>query len=84
MNGNGDAGRFAPKQQHQAGASLKASWASIEENGTVAVLAYCFASTSMTLVNKFVVSGNSWNLHLLYLAIQVSSQDGLLQSGPSR
>uniref|UniRef100_A0A8H7NHC9 GDP-mannose transporter n=1 Tax=Bionectria ochroleuca TaxID=29856 RepID=A0A8H7NHC9_BIOOC len=24
----------------------------------------------MTLVNKFVVSGNSWNLHLLYLAIQ--------------
>ncbi|CAH0000675.1 unnamed protein product [Clonostachys byssicola] len=70
LNGNGDAGRFAPKQQHQAGASLKASWASIEENGTVAVLAYCFASTSMTLVNKFVVSGNSWNLHLLYLAIQ--------------
>lgn len=36
----------------------------------VSVLAYCLASISMTVVNKYVVSGN-WNLTFLYLAIQV-------------
>lgn len=36
------------------------------------ILAYCISSISMTLVNKYVVSGQSWNLNFLYLAIQVS------------
>ncbi|RDA82722.1 hypothetical protein CP532_1826 [Ophiocordyceps camponoti-leonardi (nom. inval.)] len=49
------------------GASLLAS---VENSGGVSVAAYCLSSISMTLVNKYVVSGNQWNLHLLYLAIQ--------------
>lgn len=40
-------------------------------NPGAAVLAYCFSSISMTVVNKYVVSGSSWNLNFLYLAIQV-------------
>ena len=35
------------------------------------ILAYCLASISMTVVNKYVVSGSSWNLNFFYLAIQV-------------
>ncbi|KKA29494.1 hypothetical protein TD95_001595 [Thielaviopsis punctulata] len=36
----------------------------------ISILAYCFASISMTVVNKYVVSGSSWNLNLFYLAVQ--------------
>ncbi|KAL4772326.1 GDP-mannose transporter 2 [Aspergillus nidulans var. acristatus] len=42
----------------------------IGNNAAAAVLAYCLSSISMTLVNKYVVSGASWNLSFLYLAIQ--------------
>ncbi|ORY72184.1 GDP-mannose transporter [Pseudomassariella vexata] len=42
----------------------------LEKNPGAAVLAYCFSSISMTVVNKYVVSGSSWNLNFLYLAIQ--------------
>lgn len=45
--------------------------ASIENNGPVSVLAYCMASISMTIVNKYVVSGHEWNMTFLYLAVQV-------------
>lgn len=44
---------------------------SLENSPGAAVLAYCFSSISMTVVNKYVVSGSSWNLNFLYLAIQV-------------
>lgn len=43
----------------------------LENNSGAAVLGYCFSSISMTVVNKYVVSGSSWNLNFLYLAIQV-------------
>lgn len=43
----------------------------LENNAGASVLAYCFSSISMTVVNKYVVSGSSWNLNFLYLAIQV-------------
>jgi GDP-mannose transporter len=42
----------------------------LENHSAAAVLAYCFSSISMTVVNKYVVSGSSWNLNFLYLAIQ--------------
>lgn len=45
--------------------------AQIESNPGASILAYCFSSISMTVVNKYVVSGSSWNLNFLYLAIQV-------------
>ena len=36
------------------------------------ILSYCLASISMTVVNKYLVSGTYWNMNFLYLAIQVS------------
>ncbi|KAJ5826008.1 hypothetical protein N7474_003146 [Penicillium riverlandense] len=42
----------------------------ISSNSTASVLTYCMSSISMTLVNKYVVSGASWNLSFLYLATQ--------------
>ncbi|KAK8121774.1 GDP-mannose transporter [Apiospora sp. TS-2023a] len=42
----------------------------IESSPAAAILAYCFSSMSMTLVNKYVVSGNEWNLNFFYLAVQ--------------
>lgn len=41
-----------------------------ENSPPVSIAAYCLASISMTVVNKYVVSGTEWNLHFLYLAIQ--------------
>ncbi|KAI0127503.1 GDP-mannose transporter [Xylariales sp. AK1849] len=42
----------------------------IENSPPLSILAYCMASISMTVVNKYVVSGTSWNLNLFYLAVQ--------------
>ncbi|KAI0540910.1 hypothetical protein GGR58DRAFT_92420 [Xylaria digitata] len=50
--------------------SLASRFAKIENNPTASILAYCFASISMTVVNKYVVSGSEWNLNFFYLAIQ--------------
>ncbi|KAH8881861.1 UDP-galactose transporter [Thozetella sp. PMI_491] len=36
----------------------------------VSILAYCLSSLSMTIVNKYVVSGSFWNLNFFYLAMQ--------------
>lgn len=48
-----------------------ASLNKIENNPSLSILAYCLSSISMTVVNKYVVSGSSWNLNLFYLAVQV-------------
>ncbi|KAF4126989.1 GDP-mannose transporter [Geosmithia morbida] len=42
----------------------------ITNSAPISVVAYCLASISMTVVNKFVVSGDSWNLTFFYLAAQ--------------
>ena len=55
-------------KQHHAGLT-----SSLVNNPSASILAYCLASISMTVVNKYVVSGRSWNLNFLYLAIQVLS-----------
>jgi len=52
--------------------SAGSNFAKIENNPTASILAYCFASISMTVVNKYVVSGSEWNLNFFYLAVQVS------------
>ncbi len=43
----------------------------LDHSPGASILAYCLASISMTVVNKYVVSGSSWNLNFFYLAIQV-------------
>lgn len=55
---------------HQPGALTMAA---ISNSPGASILAYCLASISMTVVNKYVVSGTSWNMNFLYLAIQVSN-----------
>lgn len=44
----------------------------LTNSSSASILGYCLASISMTVVNKYVVSGEGWNLMFLYLAIQVS------------
>lgn len=61
--------RGAQKQQQ----SSTSAFSALANNPTASILGYCLASISMTVVNKFVVSGSDWNLMFLYLAIQVCS-----------
>lgn len=44
----------------------------LTNSSSASILGYCLASISMTVVNKYVVSGEGWNLMFLYLGIQVS------------
>lgn len=43
----------------------------LQNNPGTSILAYCLSSISMTVVNKYCVSGKNWNLNLFYLAVQV-------------
>jgi GDP-mannose transporter len=61
----------APHHRARVDGGMGSTLSQIENNPGAAVLAYCFSSISMTVVNKYVVSGSSWNLNFLYLAIQV-------------
>lgn len=45
----------------------------ITNSPALSVLAYCLASISMTVVNKYCVSGTFWNLSFFLLLVQVSS-----------
>lgn len=58
-----------PKPRHNGG---HAPIASITNSPPISILAYCLASISMTVTNKYCVSGANWNLNFFYLAIQVS------------
>ena len=42
----------------------------LTNNAPLSVLAYCLSSISMTVVNKYVVSGRFWNLTFFYLTVQ--------------
>lgn len=68
----GDEERALAAARRGAAPAASSLRASVEASGGASVAAYCLSSISMTLVNKYVVSGRQWNLHLLYLAIQVS------------
>ncbi len=50
---------------------VPASISRLDNSPGLSIVAYCLASISMTVVNKYVVSGNYWNMNFLYLAIQV-------------
>ncbi len=47
--------------------------ANITNNPTLSILAYCGASISMTVINKYCVSGGKWNMSFFFLAIQVGN-----------
>lgn len=62
---------FAPARGKRDALSLPTSVSSLDNSRGASVVSYCLASMSMTIVNKYVVSGNNWNMNLLYLAVQV-------------
>lgn len=66
---SGEAPSHRPPQNHVEDTS---SLSTVTNSSTASILGYCLASISMTVVNKYVVSGDGWNLMFLYLAIQVS------------
>jgi GDP-mannose transporter len=43
----------------------------ITNNPALSILAYCLASISMTVINKYCVSGVNWNMNFFFLAFQV-------------
>lgn len=53
--------------------TLPESVTKITNNAPLSILAYCLSSISMTLVNKYVVSGRFWNMTFFYLTVQASS-----------
>lgn len=55
-----------------SGSIIPSSLQSFQNSPPLSILAYCFASISMTVTNKYCVSGPNWNLNFFYLAIQVS------------
>lgn len=63
---------FIPPRERRPASNF--SMANIDNSPGLSILAYCLSSISMTVVNKYVVSGDSWNLNLFYLAVQVSCQ----------
>lgn len=63
---------FLDQSAQKADAAIPPASSSVENSPPVSIVAYCLASISMTVVNKYVVSGEEWNLHFLYLAIQAS------------
>ena len=58
----------ARRSHHDASAGL----AQLEKSPGLSIMSYCLSSISMTVVNKYVVSGTFWNLNFFYLAVQVS------------
>ena len=70
-------GRPNPLRSFRSGsptpnATKKVDLVRVENSPVLSVISYCIASISMTVVNKFLVSGSDWNMNFLYLAIQVS------------
>lgn len=65
-----EASSHRPVSQHSERQSAPAP-SSLVNSPTASILGYCLASISMTVVNKYIVSGDQWNLMFLYLAIQV-------------
>jgi GDP-mannose transporter len=65
----GSGGRRSPP--HRQLHSWTTSMSKIDNSPPLSILAYCLSSISMTVVNKYVVSGPEWNLNFFYLAVQV-------------
>ncbi len=71
----GERGSFLPKSAPRYRARVDGGIGNVlsrlENTPGAALLTHCFSSISMTVVNKYVVSGSSWNLNFLYLAVQL-------------
>lgn len=64
---------FTPRKAPDRGTipnGISTTLSKLEHSPAASILAYCLSSISMTVVNKYVVSGVGWNLNFLYLAVQ--------------
>lgn len=59
---------LSSKPSGRAGGFLPSN---ITNSPPISILAYCLASISMTVTNKYCVSGANFNMNFFYLAIQV-------------
>ncbi|KAK4227727.1 putative GDP-mannose transporter [Podospora fimiseda] len=62
-------GRSSPTVRRQEPVGVP-SLGKLDSSPQASIIAYCLSSISMTVVNKYVVSGSDWNLMFFYLAIQ--------------
>ncbi|KAF7558648.1 hypothetical protein G7046_g5508 [Stylonectria norvegica] len=58
------------RRAHSGGPVLPVSVVKLDNSPPLSIMAYCLSSISMTVTNKYVVSGSFWNLNFFYLAIQ--------------
>lgn len=63
--------KTSPQRLSRRENMLQQFYAKIDNSPLVSIMAYCLSSISMTVVNKYVVSGTFWNLNFFYLAVQV-------------
>ncbi|KAK1762860.1 hypothetical protein QBC33DRAFT_599766 [Phialemonium atrogriseum] len=66
------AGQRSPPHSHRQQHPSTASVSRPENSPPLSIVAYCLSSISMTIVNKYVVSGSEWNLNFFYLAVQAT------------
>lgn len=71
-------GRNSPVARHARQEPAAAYFSKLDSSPQASILAYCLASISMTVVNKYVVSGTEWNLNFFYLAVQVCALNFLI------
>lgn len=67
---------LGPRSSSRGGPSPVAQ---ITNNPALSILAYCLSSISMTVVNKYCVSGRFWNMNFFLLGVQVSLGWGVME-----
>lgn len=72
-------GHFDAQPKPPQSSAMQSSTAAITNNPVISVLSYCGSSILMTVTNKYVVSGTSFNLTFFLLFVQVR-QDTLKDS----
>jgi GDP-mannose transporter len=73
-------GKNSPTARRQE--PTTAALGKLDSSPQASIIAYCLSSISMTVVNKYVVSGSDWNLMFFYLAIQVCADRNALIPPP--
>jgi GDP-mannose transporter len=81
-------GRHSPSgglshRRSPSASAIAAPLSKIDNSPGASIMAYCVSSISMTVVNKYVVSGRDWNLNFFYLAVQVSAAPLEQAHGPA-
>jgi hypothetical protein len=62
---------FLAKSPSRHSSNGPPAMSNITNSPMLSILAYCLGSISMTVTNKYCVSGANWNLNFFYLGIQV-------------